>query len=132
MRLEIVSSIRLVDAVHAAAEEMARLVGFDPEEALNVGLAVREGVINAIRHGNGEDPRRRVEVDLEGSEAGVRVAIRDEGDGFDPARTPDPTAEENLLAPAGRGLLMIRSFVDEVEFRHHAGRGMEIVLSKRL
>ena len=131
MRLDIASEVRLVDAVHAAAEEIGKLAGFDAEEALNLGLAVREGVINAIKHGNAADPRRRVGIELEGRDDGVRVRIVDEGPGFDPAATPDPTAEENLLTPEGRGLLMMRAFVDEVEFHCREGRGMELVLTKR-
>lgn len=131
MRLDIASEIRLVDAVHSAVEAAGKLAGFDPDEALNLGLAVREGVINAIKHGNGADPRRRVGIELEGHDDGVRIRILDEGPGFDPAAAPDPTAEENLLTPEGRGLLMMRAFVDDVEFDRREGRGMELVLTKR-
>jgi serine/threonine-protein kinase RsbW len=130
VRLVISSDVRLVDLVHSAAEQIAALVGFDADESLNVGIAVREAVINAITHGNGRDPARSVDIALEARPEGFRATVRDQGLGFDPATTPDPTSRENLLAPTGRGLLMVRAFVDEVEFRYREGLGMEVTLTK--
>jgi len=130
VKLVISSETRLVDLVHAAAEQMAGLAGFDADEALNVGLAVREAVINAIVHGNKEDPGLKVNVTLVAGEQGIEAVIRDHGNGFDPDRTPDPTDRTNLLNTSGRGLLLIRAFVDEVEVRRKR-RGTEIKLIKR-
>ncbi len=130
VKLVISSETRLVDLVHAAAEQMAGLAGFDADEALNVGLAVREAVINAIVHGNKQDPGLKVNVSLTAGEQGIEAVIRDHGNGFDPDRTPDPTDGTNLLNTSGRGLLLIRAFVDEVEVRRKQ-RGTEIKLIKR-
>ena len=131
VKLSIASEIRLVDLVHEASHTMAELAGFEEDEALNVALAVREAVINAITHGNQRDPRRMVGMTLTANGSGITVRIRDEGDGFDPTQTKDPTAGDNLLRTSGRGLLLIRAFVDEVKFRRRKGRGMEITLVKK-
>jgi len=130
VKLVISSEIRLVDLVHQASERMAEMAGFDADEALNVGLAVREAVINAIVHGNREDPKLKVDVTLTAGSDGLKAQVRDHGNGFDPDKTPDPTEKDNLLATSGRGLLLIRAFVDDVELRRQQ-RGMEITLTKR-
>lgn len=130
VHLVLSSEVRLIDLVHTASEKMAELAGFDADEALNVGLAVREAAINAIVHGNGEDPQREVDIVLEAGEAGLQAVITDQGDGFNPDSTPDPTEGAGLLATSGRGLLLIRAFVDEVEYRPAAGGGTQVILSK--
>jgi serine/threonine-protein kinase RsbW len=131
IKLVIPSEIKLVDLVHTAAEKMADLAGFDPDEALNVGLAVREAVINAIVHGNGQDPDLTVDVNLTAGSDGLTVTVRDQGPGFDPDSAPDPTDDPNLLRTSGRGLLLMRAFVDGVTFRQRPVRGMEITLTKK-
>lgn len=131
LRLEIPSEVGLVDLVHAAVERIAALCGFEEGEGVNVALAVREAVINAIQHGNGSDPDIPVKIELEVTGDGLRASVLDRGDGFDPARIADPTKGPNLLATSGRGLLLIRAFVDEVQFNRPAEGGTEIVLVKR-
>jgi len=130
VKLVLPSDVKLIDLVHAASEKMAEYVGFDADEALNVGLALREAVINAIVHGNGENPGLKVHVTLVAKGRKLTAKVRDEGAGFDPHRAPDPTAEENLLNTSGRGLLLMRAFVDDVRFRQRRGGGMEITLTK--
>jgi serine/threonine-protein kinase RsbW len=121
-----------VDVVHAASETIAGLAGFETDDALNVGIAVREAVINAIVHGNKMDPSRKVEVSLEARSRSIRARVRDHGAGFDSGATPDPTLEENLLRTSGRGILVMRAFVDSVDFRFREGHGMEVTLKKAL
>jgi serine/threonine-protein kinase RsbW len=128
--LVVPSQIRLVDLVHAASEKMAEVAGFEADEALNVGLAVRETVVNAITHGNKGDPERSVTIRLEADDNGLRVTIQDQGDGFDPDAMPDPTAGDNLLQTSGRGILLCRAFVDDLKFRFLKGKGMEVTLTK--
>ena len=130
--LVIPSQLRLVDLVHCAAEKMANIAGFAEEDGLDIGLAVREAAINAIRHGNREDVSLRVRILMEVLSDGIRVEIRDQGTGFDPDAAPDPTAEDNLLRTSGRGLLLIRAFVDDVRFRFEEGRGTTVTLEKKL
>lgn len=133
IKLVIPSEIRLVDMVHEVSQNLAMMAGFDPDDALNVGLAVREAVINAILHGNRNDPARKVDMKIELREAGeIQIRIRDEGPGFDPDANPDPTDEEQILNSSGRGILMIRAFVDDVDFKFEKGRGMEVTLVKRI
>jgi serine/threonine-protein kinase RsbW len=133
IKLVIPSEIRLVDMVHEVSQKMAELAGFEPDDALNLGLAVREAVINAVKHGNQEKAAREVEVEVRVEDhKEISVTVCDQGDGFDPDATPDPTDIENILMNSGRGILMIRAFVDDVQFRYREGRGMEVVLSKKL
>jgi serine/threonine-protein kinase RsbW len=93
-------------------------------------------VINAIKHGNCNDVAKRVHVEftpLETADApqGVSIRVRDEGPGFDPAAVPDPLAPENLLKGSGRGIFLIRSFMDEMVLQRAAEGGMEMVMVKR-
>ena len=130
VKLEIPSQVKLIDLVHSATEKMAEVAGFDEDDALNLGLAVREATINAIVHGNGQDPTKKVDVVLRFDQNEFSAAVRDYGGGFDPDATPDPTAGANLLMTSGRGLLLIRAFVDDVEFQRRSA-GMEIKMTKR-
>jgi serine/threonine-protein kinase RsbW len=132
VKMSIASEVRLVDLVHEASHKMAELAGFDEDEALNVALAVREAVINAILHGNRQDPARSVDLTLRANGKGLTVRIADHGEGFDPERAQDPTSGDARLRTSGRGLLLIRAFVDEVKFKRRKGRGMEITLVKRV
>lgn len=130
VRLVISSEVRLVDVVHAAAEKIAGVAGFDEDDALNVGIAVREAVINAIVHGNKQDRTRKVEVNLQARARSIRARVRDQGVGFDSSATPDPTVGDNLMRTSGRGILVMRAFSDSVEFKIREGRGMEVTMTK--
>ena len=131
VRLVISSNVHLVDLVHEASEKMAILAGFDADDALNVGLAVREAVINAIVHGNKSSPDLKVNVTLTTNPQGLKAKIRDQGNGFEPGSVPDPTEAPNLLETSGRGLLLMAAFVDKVSHRH-GPRGTEVTLTKHL
>lgn len=132
VRLTLPSEIRLVDLAHEASERLAAVAGLTEDQALNVGIAVREAVINAMKHGNRLDPSLKVDVVFSVKPNRLLATVRDEGEGFDPSATPDPTNPENLLRATGRGLLMIRAFVDDVRFKYREGRGMEIRMEKRV
>jgi serine/threonine-protein kinase RsbW len=132
VKLVISSHIGLIDLVHAASEMTAESVGFDADEALNVGLAVREAVINAMTHGNGRDPNLKVAVTLTSDERRLVAKVSDQGNGFDPDETPDPRDRANLLRKSGRGLLLMEAFVDKVTFRKRPRGGTEVTMIKRL
>ncbi len=132
INLVIPSEVRLVDVAHSASEKMAELAGFDADEALNIGLAVREAVINAMLHGNRQDPALNVDLTLAVIQDGLEATVRDRGAGFDPDGTPDPTKGNNIMRTSGRGLLLIRAFVDKVEFEEPTDGGTLIKMTKRL
>jgi serine/threonine-protein kinase RsbW len=88
-------------------------------------------VINAIIHGNKRDQTKKVDVSLSARDGSIRARVRDEGDGFDQTSTPDPTSGDNLMRTSGRGILVIRAFVDSVDFKFRDGHGMEVTLEKK-
>jgi serine/threonine-protein kinase RsbW len=95
-------------------------------------MALREALANAIKHGNGQDMAKRVHLEMEVKEHTLRIRIRDEGTGFDPAGVADPLAQENRFKTSGRGIFYMKTFMDEVRFSRVDGGGMEIVLTKDL
>ena len=133
LRLEFSSSLGLLEFVESITHDVGRAVGLDDDGLHWTGLAVRESVINAVRHGNRDDGTKLVAVEYltdAGPPASVTICVRDEGDGFDLNDVADPLAVENLLSASGRGMLMIRSFMDDVHVGRTA-RGMEIRMTKR-
>jgi len=135
VRLDFRSSLDMLDLVQAVSDHIGRRAGLDEESLHWASVAVRECVINAIRHGNGNDDSKRVHLDfttLDGDAGpGIAIRVRDEGRGFDPACLPDCRAPENLLKGSGRGIFLIRSFMDELELRRAPEGGMEVVMVKR-
>jgi serine/threonine-protein kinase RsbW len=122
IEITIPSRIEYLNLVHAVTDEMSRLAGFDGDASLNISLAVREAATNAVIHGNGKDEAKRVQV---------RIWIRDQGAGFDPDAVQDPRAASNLVRTSGRGIFLMRSFMDAVTFRRQPGAGMEVCLAKK-
>jgi len=131
VRLDFHSAFEMLDFVQVATDHLGRLVGLDDEAVHWVGVAVRESVINAIKHGNGNDEQKRVHVEFTPVDSGISIRVRDEGPGFDPASIPDPLAPENLLKASGRGIFLIRSFMDEMQLQRAPEGGMEVVMVKR-
>jgi serine/threonine-protein kinase RsbW len=132
VRIELNSRITYVDLVHEMTEDLARRARFTGSAALDLALAVREAFINAVKHGNGMDESKTVEVEFERNEAWFRVRVRDEGRGFDWNHTSDPRAEENLDRTSGRGIFFMKNFVDGVSFNRRPGKGTEVLLEKRI
>jgi len=135
VRLDFDSTFEMLDLVQVVSDHIARLAGLDEEARHWVNVAVRESVINAIKHGNRNDTGKRVHVEFAPVDAdspqGVVIRVRDEGPGFDPENVPDPLAPENLLKGSGRGIFLIRSFMDEMVLQRAAEGGMEMVMVKR-
>jgi len=132
VKLVIPSEIRLIDLVHVASEKLAEVLGFDPDDALNVGLAVREAVINAILHGNKKNPELNVTISMAAEGGRLVTKVADQGNGFERDRTPDPTDRDNLLRNSGRGLLLMEAFVDSVKFRTLRGGGTQVTMVKQI
>ena len=130
--LAVASRFENIELVQAVVEDLLRRLELGEDERHWIGLAVREAVANAIKHGNGGDPGKQVEVEVRVDGGEVEVAVRDQGQGFDPAGVADPLAPENLLRPGGRGIFYMRSLMDNVEYRFGADGGTEVLLRKRI
>ena len=125
----------MMDSVELAEDitvRVAEAAGFDEEERHRIGMAVREGVINAVTYGNHQNRDKKVFFTIELDNGRMAIRILDQGDGFTLADVPDPLAEENLLKSSGRGILLMKAFMDE--FSVVAGRtgGAELILIKKL
>jgi serine/threonine-protein kinase RsbW len=125
------SSLDSVNRVEQAAEEMARTAGLEDEDVYRVAMAVREAAVNAVLHGNSYDPEKSITATFESTADSLIFKIADQGKGLDPETLPDPLAPENLLRGSGRGIFLIRSFMDEVHFRQ-LQPGTELTLIKHL
>ena len=94
-------------------------------------MAVREAVTNAVLHGNREDETKTVEVKFRCSDQMIEITVRDRGVGFDLGSVPDPTDPQNLMKASGRGILFMRTFMDEVEYRRHPEGGTVVRMTKK-
>jgi len=125
----------MLDFVQVVCDHVARTIGFDEDAQHWVSVAIRESVINAIKHGNRNDESKRVFVEFataSGDAPELVVRVRDQGEGFDPDAIEDPLAPENLLKSSGRGIFLIRSFMDDVTLERAAEDGMEVRMVKRV
>jgi serine/threonine-protein kinase RsbW len=125
------STMESVSEVEVAADRLASEAGLDEDQRFHVTMAVREAAVNAVLHGNEYDPAKKMTASFENTGTALVFTISDQGKGLDPATLPDPLAPENLLRGTGRGIFLIRSFMDEVHFRQ-LHPGTELTLIKRL
>ena len=131
VELKLPSRIESIGEAAGAATDAARRLGFAEDALFGVELAVREAVTNAVVHGNRQDESKPVEVGLSGTDAELVITVRDRGEGFDPERVADPTAEENILKSSGRGILFMRTFMDEVTWERPPGGGTLVRMTKK-
>jgi serine/threonine-protein kinase RsbW len=132
-QLELLSQYENIELAERILAEVGRSCGFADEALYWVGMALREAVANAIKHGNKLSPEKRVYVRYQVEpDGGLRIIVEDEGDGFDPSTVSDPTDPKNLLRESGRGVFYMRSFMDEVHFGVGDRGGTRIELIKRL
>ncbi len=125
------SSLTSVDQVEHKAGELAHDAGVPEDDIFGITMAVREAAVNAVMHGNGQDPAKQITVTFENTGSALVFTVADQGKGLDPDTLPDPLAPENLLRGSGRGIFLIRSFMDEVHFRQ-LDPGTELTLIKHL
>jgi serine/threonine-protein kinase RsbW len=136
VRLEFGSAFDMLDFVQVVSDYIGRMAGLDDDSLHWVSVAVRECVVNAIKHGNRNDESKRVVVEFspvpphDPDELVIRV--EDEGEGFDPSELADPLAPENILKSSGRGIFLIRNFMDDVQLQRGKHRGMEIRMVKKV
>jgi len=135
VRLQFCSAFDMLDFVQLVSDHLCRRVGFDEDSMHWVGVAVRESVINAIKHGNQHDQSKMVHVDFQSTVAPdgeLVISVSDEGEGFEPEEIADPLAPENMLKSSGRGIFLMRSFMDDVALRKLPEGGMEVRMTKRV
>jgi serine/threonine-protein kinase RsbW len=124
-----------VESVNLAEEmciRVAEAAGFGEEECYRIGMSVREGVINAFHYGNQERPEKKIHLCVELTSDKFVVHVIDEGKGFRLSDVPDPLAEENLLSTSGRGIFLMRAFMDEFDVVPGRTGGAEIIMAKKL
>jgi serine/threonine-protein kinase RsbW len=136
VRLQIHSNFDMLDFVQMVSDRMGQLAGMDEDTIHWIGVAVRESVINAIKHGNREEHGKLVTVEFSftppQAPGELVVRVLDEGEGFEPEEIADPLAPENLLKSSGRGIFFMRSFMDDVTLKRASEGGMEVRMVKKL
>jgi serine/threonine-protein kinase RsbW len=124
-----------VESVNLAEEmclRVAEAAGFGEDDCYRIGMSVREGVINAFHYGNQERPEKKIYLAVDLTPDKMIIHVLDEGLGFKLSEVADPLAEENLLSTSGRGIFLMRSFMDEFDVVSGRTGGAEIVMSKKL
>lgn len=124
------SVLESVDLAEGVALSVCEAAGFDEEDRHKIGMAVREGVINALQYGNQMSPEKTVRFTLALEPDRLVIRVLDQGPGFDMSEVPDPLAEENLLKASGRGILLMRSFMDEFTVARSPEGGAEIAMAR--
>jgi len=136
VRLELPSSFELLDLVQAVGDRVSSLAGLGEDGVHWVSVAVRESVINAIKHGNRADEGKRVRVVFQVSPpsapGALVVEVEDEGQGFDPEAIANPLEPENVLKSSGRGIFFMRNFMDDVSITRAAAGGTLVRMTKKL
>ena len=123
-----------VESVEQAATEAAKFADendFGDDVKFAIDMPVREALVNAVKHGNKFDETKQVKITFENREEGFEITVRDYGEGFAVEEVPDPTNPENLLKTSGRGILFMRSFMDEVEWTNPSGGGTKVRMLKK-
>jgi serine/threonine-protein kinase RsbW len=136
VRLKIHSVFDMLDLVQLVSDHVGQLAGLDEDAIHWVGVAVRESVINAIKHGNRLDEAKQVTIEFafvpSRHPTELVVSVIDQGEGFEVQEVADPLAPENLLKSSGRGIFFMRSFMDDVQLLKVPEGGMEVRMMKKL
>lgn len=125
------STLDSVNYVEQTAGQLAARAGFAEDDQHAITMSVREAAVNAVLHGNAYDPEKKITVTYETTPEALRVVITDQGKGLEDSDLPDPLAESNLLKTSGRGIFLMRAFMDEVTIKD-LKPGTEITLVKHL
>ena len=132
VKLSIDSQFENIELVQAVLEDSLSRLELDDDSRYWIGIAVREAVANAIKHGNKQDPEKQVTVDLGVSDGALTIQIADQGEGFDPTEVADPLNPDNLLKPSGRGIFYMKRFMDDIEYSFGPTGGTIVTLNKKL
>jgi serine/threonine-protein kinase RsbW len=136
IRLQIPSLFDMLDLVQILSDRLGQMAALDEDSVHWIGVAVRECVINAIKHGNREHPGKLVTVEFafnpKDTPTELVVRVLDQGEGFDPESVGNPLDPENILKSSGRGIFFMRSFMDDVRLERAPEGGMEVRMVKKL
>jgi serine/threonine-protein kinase RsbW len=133
-RIEITISSRFenIELVQVIAEHLCENAGLDEDGSHWIGMAVREAVANAIKHGNRLEVSKKVDATFTLRDYELEIRISDEGDGFDPDKVSDPLNPQNLMKTSGRGIFYMRTFMDAVQYSFNPDSGTSLVMTKNL
>jgi serine/threonine-protein kinase RsbW len=133
-RIEITmaSRVEYVNMLHAATNEVCQILDLDEDTAMNLSLAVHEAAVNAIKHGNGMDATKQVRVCFDITSDELVLEVKDEGSGFELKDVADPLDPGNIGKANGRGIFLIRNFVDRLECTYEPGKGTTVLMMKKL
>src|SRR5499433_1623830 len=126
------STLDSVDTAERAALDLARESGFGEEDLDRIGMSVRECMVNAVVHGNRYNSHKKVQLSLARTPERFTVRIVDQGEGFNPDALPDPLAGDNLLRHSGRGIFLMKAFMDDLQVRSLGPVGTEVTLVKNV
>lgn len=126
------SKLDSVDEAEELAVQIAEKAGFEEGDVHKIAMSVRESMVNAVVHGNRYNAHKKVHVTVSNGQGRLEIKITDEGDGFELAEIPDPLSDENLLRNSGRGIFLMKAFMDEVQVRRAQPAGTEVTLVKYL
>jgi serine/threonine-protein kinase RsbW len=132
VKLDIASRFEMLDVAQTVLSQVCKIVGFENETVHYLAVAVRESIVNAIKHGNKQEESKRVEIVFTLREGSLQVEVKDQGEGFQPGEIPDPLAPENLLKAYGRGIFFMRQFMDEVDYSFPRRGGTVVRMVKKL
>lgn len=133
-RIEITISSRFenIELVQVIAEDLCETAGLDDDGSHWIGMAVREAVANAIKHGNKLDVGKKVFAVFELKSSNLSIMIADQGEGFDPTKIGDPLNPQNLMKTSGRGIFYMKTFMDRVDYVFSPSGGTELTMTKKL
>ena len=133
-RIDITISSRFenIELVQVIAEHLCENAGLDEDGSHWIGMAVREAVANAIKHGNKLDVRKKVHSRFELRGSNLEITVSDEGEGFDPEKVSDPLDSQNLMKTSGRGIFYMKTFMDDIRYTFNPEGGTSLVMTKNL
>ena len=126
------STLESVDQAERAVLDLAVGAGFGEEDLDRIGMSVRECMVNAVVHGNRYNSHKKVRLSLSLTHERLTIRIADQGDGFDPDQLPDPLSGDNLLRHSGRGIFLMKAFMDDLRVRRLEPSGTEVTLVKNV
>jgi serine/threonine-protein kinase RsbW len=127
---ELESALESVDSAEQIVLQEAQALGLDDDDLYRVGIAIRESMVNAVVHGNRYNSRKKVHLKVVRTADSLTIVVGDEGEGFDQSTVPDPLAGENLLRGSGRGVMLMKSFMDEFQISQRQPQGTEVKMVK--